>query len=249
MAARGSERCANGDFAAATRRTREEEIGQIRARNQQDENRRDLQHPQTTLRLAGKIFAQRHDLGSYFRIRVRILALQILSDSVHVFTRKFGSHAGLEPRDYCQIVGVPVGPLLGGKRKRRPVVDVAFAEEKIARHDADDGSGDAVEKYTATNDGGIVAKTALPKRVADYRNFGAGLVFLGGERTAEHGLHAEHVEEIGRNFLAGKLLGLAVAGQAGSGESRSRHIREHLVLCAPLDVIAWGGRVELETDE
>ena len=207
-----------------------------------------MQNPKSGLSFARVVFAQGHDLGADLCVGVGILMLQILRDAIHVLAGQFSGHARLQAGYYSQIVGMAVGPLLGGERKRNPVLGFA-PKEKITWHDANNGGGDAVKKHATADDGWIMAKTSLPECVADHGNFSAGFVFRSGEGAAERGLDAKEVKEVGRHFPSGKLVGFAVAGEAGAGEARGSHVREGLVLCAPLDVVARSGSVELEADK
>ena len=88
---------------------------------------------------------------------------------------------------------------------------------------------------------GIAAVAALPKGVADHHDARSTGVVGGREGAAEHGLDAQHGEEVRRHATAEDDLGRAVAGDVRERECGGRHVGERPVHRAPVLVVAGSG--------
>src|SRR5690242_8198826 len=84
--------------------------------------------------------------------------------------------------------------------------DVAGAQERCRDErsgcHADDGGGFVIERHGAADGRRIAAELRLPRGVAENDDVIAWPVLVGGEETAERGLHSERGKEIGGEAIA-----------------------------------------------
>src|SRR5713226_105954 len=147
-------------------------------------------------------------------------------------------------------MGLPPRPLLRRKGRRHPVVAVLpVQEEKSTRHASDHLGLDSIQKDGPANQGHIPAISRLPEVMAEHNHWALCLVLCLCKRSSHRGLNAQNVKKVWCHLSPGKLFRLPVSRQAGRRISRSRHVREHLVLCLPVHVVRWRWRIQCKTDE
>ena len=99
------------------------------------------------------------------------------------------------------------GLSLGREGDRDPELLRIRREIERRRHHAEDAVRLAAQSDVAPDDGSIGAEAARPQAMAEHDHLlFAGLVLGGRERPAERRLHAEDVEEPGRDACAGHAL-------------------------------------------
>src|SRR5215475_7933625 len=131
--------------------------------------------------------------------------------------------------------------LLRGKVAGAPIVHIANREEEVARRYTQDYSAFAIHQNVAAGDFGISAEAALPKVIADDNSLGLRSVFLMGPNAANDRLDLQHFEEVWRHRTSKRLLGRLIASEAGRLVAQCGHVREHMILCAPIDVVRRSG--------
>ena len=137
----GAERRADRQLACADRPAREHQVGDVRARHQQDERDGGEEQLQRRARRSDNPLLQRTDADTHVRIGVRIPLLEILRDAMHLVLRLRQRHARLQPRDDTQIVRPPrARDALRRPSHRHPDVQRRVVEAEVRRQDADDGA-------------------------------------------------------------------------------------------------------------
>jgi hypothetical protein len=227
--AAGAKGPADGDLAAARFRSHQEEVGDVRARDEQHEADRREQDPERAFHPT--------DDGVFQRPRGRT-QLQVLQEPGHRRVVRIGARqVGDEPRQ--------LGPDGGGRhpvtRARHtgvhedvpdrlalhllgnPDIDARIGEGVGRRHDPDDLGRHATQRHRARDDGGIAAVAAHPQAVRhhpDLRRHRKSLCIDGrlhafrvGEPPAVERPHAQDVRERCRHQGDPDALGLAAAGQ------------------------------------
>ncbi len=146
-------------------------------------------------------------------------------------------HARAEPRDRPQEQVGPIFVIARLEGEERPELRVAIREVKARRHHADDDVRGLVERDGASEDVGVGAEDALPERLAQNewpRAAGVG----GQERPAEHGVHAERLEEVRGREDALEPLRLTRPGEVHRRAREGGHARERRSPLLPVPEIA-----------
>ncbi len=235
--AAGAKRRANRDLAMADRRAREQQVGDVRARDHQHERHRAHHRQDHELDLLGNHpVSQRPDHGAPALVLVRIGGRETANHAAHIGRRLLDRHAGLHPREHLQGAHI-AGGRLEVRRQRHPEA-LRLREHELRRHDADDRVGKSVDGDRPADDRAIAVVAQLPHLVAEHDDaFGAGTVIVGGEVASERRRRSEKAEERRRDRRAVEALGLrrAVrhrqrpAGKGGQGRERRRlvaHVAE-----------------------
>ena len=113
------------------------------------------------------------------RVRLRVTALESLSDEFHLELCLFGCHAGFQSRDRGKPTIVASGVLRSEAQRCPDLGKVLEAESR--RHHPHDFVYPLVQMNRAPQNGGIGVETSLPHRVTDERYLGRSgpVVFLG----------------------------------------------------------------------
>jgi hypothetical protein len=236
-----AERVAHRDLAGPGLRAREQEVGDVDDRDQQDEQHRALQQPQGRRERSDQIGVERTRLGADDHRRQAPgrdqLVQQVgprpgLRDELGAERRE--RRARGEPRDdaeaeaRAEVLGeVEVG--------WRPDLRT-LREAEAARHHADHGDRPRVEVELLADELRVAAEPALPDLVAEDDDLWiAGLILLVVEPAAERGAHAEQ-----RRQRAGRVGYLDADRPIATGErrralspGRDRRAR----LAAPLQIL------------
>ncbi len=129
-AARGAERVANGQLTLPCRGLRQQQVRDVRARDQQQKTDRAEQDQQRSASLPGDRFLQRHD-NSVFKEIVALLAgslVNALRERADVSIGLLDAYAVAQPSDRVIVVGSPAGifafqiggqPQIGVRRKTK----------------------------------------------------------------------------------------------------------------------------------
>ena len=198
LASARAEREARGDLAPARGKAREQQVGDVRARDQ--EHAADgAEEQQITLTLrADGILEQRHDLDPRRRIDVRGVRRSVAGgDHVHRLARLLQRDARLEPCDDLKEIAAVVQLRRGEIRHLRgsghPDLQLIQGERRRRlRQHADDGVRRAVERERLSEDRRIAVEALLPHGVADQRDaLAAGSIFIRREVAPEQRLESE----------------------------------------------------------
>src|SRR6185369_15991165 len=214
------------DLFTTPNRTRQQQPGNIRARDQQYKSNRDEQHDQRPTRIAHKLIAHRHhddaDLPSY-RL-VWMVHRNPAHDGVHVSLRLRHGHAGLQTRHHRQIVTTAIGPILLRESDRNPHAHVLRKKLKTRRHHANNRMLLAIQQDLAIENVSIAAIATLPESIAEHDCFAsAGSIFIRRKTATEQWLHAEKWKEVGRNRIGGNAFRLTIAREIEAGLTTRSH--------------------------
>ena len=203
------------------------------------------------LERAHDLLVERHDLHAPARVRVGICLLEPPRDDRHVGPRL----AHVQPRPQAaehEDLGLPARePFLVreiGDRKEHvaahePAVGGRVASVELGPEDAHHRVALAVEHDAATEDPRVRSEAPLPQTVAEHghRPRGGGVRLFGGEGATEGRPRAEQREEAVADEGPHDALGLGATGQVHALAPPCRHVRERVVLLAPVHELRPGG--------
>ncbi len=118
----GAQRRTDRQFLTAAEATREQQVPDVRACDQQHESDRAEQHQERGPDVADDELLQRQDRRAPARVFLWIVALEPLGDRVHLGLRTLDRHAGLQARDHLHVVVIADRPVFIGERQRYPDV-------------------------------------------------------------------------------------------------------------------------------
>ena len=213
-----------GELALAAAHSRQREIGDIRACDQQHKHGRGQQDQQRGPRLARQFVGQRQGDGGVARIGgigLGKVALQPGRHGGQLRPEAVDAHARPEPAERGHAAergAVLLHPGLGAgaeRAGRRRHVDVVLT--RILRHRgqyADHGVRPVVHLEDLPDDARVAAEALPPVRVAEHQHrLGPEIVVAVAERPAVERLHAEHVEEVRRHHPGQHAVRLAPVEQ------------------------------------
>ncbi len=106
----GAQGFADGELALPRRSARQHQVGQIGARQQQDQSDRGQQDHQIAPQFfAHVLHVNREDIGAKSGIQRRVLLFQPLADDVHLLARLVQRNAGTQPREHLHLEPVQFG--------------------------------------------------------------------------------------------------------------------------------------------
>ena len=200
-------------LSTARRRSREQQIGDVRAPDEQHQTDAAEQKQQRSTDIAGDTVGEwKHAHVPVARRRVvrGILPSQRLHEHIDAALRVGDGDAGREPTDRARKesrarLDRGLVERRAAKPERRPDLGSAlFARVarrlKASRHHADDAIRIGIELHDPADDSGIGAEHSLPQAVADDRLLvEPGSRIARVERVAEPRSHAEQVEVVRRD--------------------------------------------------
>ena len=134
----------------AAHATREQEVCDVRAGNQQDEHDRSEEHPQGRADVLDEQLLSRRHQHTHVAVRFGVLRFELAGDRVHFDPGIFERHAALHACDWKNTRMPPA--ILRQRRGPRPErhVDVRRLKQLEApRHDSHDGVGLVIEVQRA----------------------------------------------------------------------------------------------------
>ena len=257
----GSERDADGDLLLARRRAREQQVRDVRARDEQDE-RHGAHHDQhRASHVADDGFDERHDVDREGSVAL-VLVPNPRGDGGDVGVRLRHRHARFQPRHEIVVLIAAAIHGIGAQRERQKQIHLLRArhrrhdlgvQQEVGVEDADNLElrrrippiREAVEHDPFADDVGIGVERALPKRVAEHDDGRfAWDVFVGQQQSTVAGLGAEEVEEARRRqerldplrFGEGRLSG--TADQRSGATLRDRELGERSILVLDVDELS-----------
>ncbi len=158
----GAERDANGHFAAACESGREQQVGHVRARDEEHAQHRAEEHAQRRPDASDRRLEQRLHVDA---VIVLELTRECLAERAHLGGRALERHARLQPR---------VGDEKVTAARRR--IELALqrhehlgpAMREAVGHDADDLVRDAVQRHRPSDDRAIGSKLLLPQVCGEH---------------------------------------------------------------------------------
>ena len=159
---------ANGKFARTADRTRQQQIRQIGAGNQEHEANR-APHGLINHGCVGadKKFVEIEDMRKQVSTLIgrRIGGCEAAADGLHLSTGSGARNAGLQvAEDEPGVAVVPLQNIAGGNQGHPHVL--VLREGEVPRHDADQGCGGAVDLNLPADRAGIFSIAPLPEAVA-----------------------------------------------------------------------------------
>ena len=233
-AAAGAKSGANGNFTPANGGANEEQVGDVCARDEQNEADRAEQYEERKAGVADHCLLHGNRSEASFRVRFRReFFAEFFCGELHRCSGHGYRDAGLEACGGLEVKGL-VGAVWVGLERENDV------DGKIGMKRWGDDAGDdvriAIEFDGFADDGWVGAKMAAPQTVRNDRELGpVGAVFLGGEGTAHQHGHSEDGEIASGGAKTVELLGLIAAGKI---HTRAAHLIggdgvEHLSLLTP----------------
>ena len=180
---------ANRDFTLTRLRTCQQQICDIRARDEQHESHSDHQRAQGRTEPAEQFLVERRHFHAALLVRLGIRLLEAAGNRVHLRLRLRPRDSRLQPRENLEPPAATLRQTLSGVAhdERDPGVGAIAHTSESRRHDADDGVGSRVEYERLADDLGISAELPTPERVRQD-NDGDLLrhhVFVRGEGAAD----------------------------------------------------------------
>ena len=252
LAPSGPERDPHGQLAPPGHRTRELEVGHVRAGDEEHEQDGAGQH-QERLPVAHHLIEQRNHAegeAAVGRINLREVAAQPRGDHIELGLGGLDGDAGTKPREQVVILrGADRG--CGGRQRQRQEDLAVFhhaqrrqhlpGQGKVRRQHADDLVRFAVQHERRADDRRIGAEPPLPCSMRQHDRSGAARrVVLGHEQSAERGAGAEHRQQIDRHAQGAEPLRLAAAGQGGVGADGNGHVGERALAVSNVEVLRRG---------
>ncbi len=239
--ARRAQRDADGHFARAAGRSREQQVRDVGAGDQEYEADRAHQRQEHQLdRPAVHAIVERHDARADVLVGIGIIASQFSRDGVHLCLRLRHRDAVAQPAEDIQgRAGIALlFQELRRVRERHPQVGAGGKLEAF-RHHADHRCWQLVDLDGAAENGRITAVAVLPHAVSqDDHGRRARPIVLRKEIAADQRLLANQLEGVGRLVRALEALGRAsfVADVHGLATGR-RQARERPRRGAPVHEI------------
>ena len=256
----GAERRPRRDLARPRRRLRQQQAGDVGARDQQDEGDGGLQDDERPPRVAVVDDVQRVERDAPPGVGLRILFGERGGDDVHLRLRLFDRRAAPQTRHHVHHArrALPLHRVVG---LRDPHVGVEQQAEPL-RHHADDRHRHVVEHRRGVDDVGAAAEARLPELVADddVRDHDRRLVLFRQEGPAQLRAHLQHLEHAGGEPLRVQLLGEAAFRRADR-QHAAVHPADRLERLVPLpqrrvlgqrehrDAVALIGRRHADLDQ
>src|SRR5580700_1038360 len=245
----GAERCANGEFTRASGGAREKQVGDVDARDEQNESDGGKQDEQERLDALHHFLFYGRDGDAAIFVSVGIGDGEIVSDGGHVRARLRerdalldASHAINAGMDFA----VAEERILRGAERYVHVagteINVATAKVEIGGQHADDGVVGAVEIHGFADDVTRGSEFGFPERRAeDDGRRGAELVFGGSKIAAKRGGNAKSGEKVVGSLHGGDALRVALARP---GEALKRFVAgergESVTVADPVDEVGIG---------
>ena len=218
------------ELRGAPRAAGQHQVGDVDARDQQDEQHRALEQQQRRLHRFDLARLQRDDARADVRVRARVLLGQPGRDGVHLCPRFLERHVRTQPSDH-------VPPAVAAARslellERLGCEEVTLraaaieAELEVRAEHPDHGVRLAVQHERAPDDVRLAPEAALPQTVRQNDDAAARPVLFRQEGAPVHGVGAEQLEETFRDARPQEILGLAGAAEVHRPGIYRRHAFE-----------------------
>jgi hypothetical protein len=215
----GAERTAHGHLALTRLGTREQQIGDVRARDQQQKADGAEKQPDRPADGADDFLTQRQHHGVELHLaRVQSAVRPRLRERVEIIPRLIDRYAGLEPRRrivaVVAMIGARLVPSSGSpQRARRGILEVGRQDE-LGRHDADDLVRHAVDLNRPPDHPRVAGVPPLPEAVPENHEVRAVRhVLFGREQPSTDRRHTEHRKQVRGHRRRGEALRLSVSGE------------------------------------
>ena len=244
-AAPGADRRTNRNLAPAAGRANEQQVGDVRARDQQHEADRARQDQQRRLNVPHQHLLHPLDAEGLVRPeRGGKLRAVILGGELQPRTRLLQRDARLQPSGDRKVMALIRRLRIDLKRSPQLRLEAEALDVEARPEDADDGVRLAAEHDGPADDSRVAAEPARPQPVAhddDMRR--ARTILLFGERAAAKDRRAEQPEEVGAHLPSAKLLRRVAGRVVDDVAAERRHVLDDVSLLTPVDELGRrGGR-------
>ena len=247
----------DGDLLAPPGGARQQQVGHVRAGDQQHQDHRPEQHQQRPADVAHHLILQADYVHAEGAVAL-VLHPDAIGDDIDVRLRLLHRNTRLEPhQDVVVLVAPPLHRVRAqGQREKnvhrrhRPFRrhDLGVQQEAGLQH-ARHGERIAVQGNALADDVGIGIEKPLPDRVAQNRDRRfAGRVFIRCRQPAQVRPRAEHPQQAGLCAHGVHPHRLIAAGEREVAALREGHLLEGMVLRAEIDVLAGGGPIAENAD-
>ena len=220
----------DGQLLATRESTRQEQIGDVRAGDEQDEGDRREQHDQRLADIADNQLLERNHGRAPAGVVLRILALETRGDDVELGARLRDGGVRLEPRDHLGVVIVPdraFSVRVCERDQKIPGRQPPRRDGKPRRQHTNDGVALAVERERTAEDVRRSAELVLPEPVAhDDDPASTWQIFVGTKGPAECRARLNHLEEPGADRAGENRFRIAAVRARELPESINRHAGE-----------------------
>ena len=215
--AAAAERGAHRHLPLPARGSREQQVRDIGARNQQQQADRAKEDPQVLADAARKcLFERQQPDPPHLRVLQRCPQREILDDRLEVGRRLRLGHARLQPSEQ---VDVPDALDDASTLERDREVDVGPTPHESLRHDPDNGPHRAVQPQLTPDDARVAAELTLPESVAEYDDRRGVRSSIVGQSTTGRGAPARPSPE---TCSACRSCRAGVAGRRRRSRARRR---------------------------
>ncbi len=242
-----AERKPHRSLARPIERPSQQQIREIRARDQQHESagtpHGSIEHGRIR---ADEELAKRGDVQGQLPVGLRVIELLTFANRLHFGPCGVQAHAVRQTPDGEPRIAMTAIAHLRRQDQRHPEVHL-LREGEPRRHHAHDLRGGAVHAHTAADHRRIPVEPPHPEAVVQDRDRGSadGLI-VGAEIAAEQRPHAHQRKRVGAHFRAFVALGIAVAvGERRGDAVRQRHVLERCGLLAPVAKVGVRGTAAL----
>jgi hypothetical protein len=237
----GPERLPHGHFPDADGASREQQIREVGARNQQHHSHRHHQQRHRRPYVAREVLLQGGHGYPGSPIGPRKLTPQLARQIGHVGLSLQHGDARLQPRHRVHEVAGAQLELDRRELRRNPERGVLVGKAEIGRHDPHHGVRQAIQPDRPAHHGRVRGKTGPPGALVDHHDRGRiGPVVGLHQRAAEKRLRPEHGEQVSRRPDARELARFSGARQVVVVDGVSGHAGERPVARPPRRVIARG---------
>ena len=238
--ARRAHRGADRHLALARVGAREQQVGDVGARDQEQERDRAGQGLERGTRGADHDFVERLELERMVlgvgHVAGRHAGAPVGDQRVELGARRDQRRLRSQAAEQIEKVAAAAGAVLGPERERQPHRNVALLEVEARRHHAQQRARGAVDDHRPADDRGRGAERLDPQAVRDDGDRRTTLdVLRFGEDASERRRHAEHREEARAHPRAVHAHRPILAGDAHVRDAVGAHLGERLVPLAVLE--------------
>ncbi len=194
----GTKRGSHGHLPLPGGAVHQQQVGQVRANDEQHKRHGGHQHRRKDFRLAADVrISKRHDPKRKPTVRFGVRCFESRRDAVEIALCALQGHAETQDRHRARVAS-------GSRRfvpPKRHVQLRTMRELEARRHHSNDGARAFVDQHGTPDDSGVATVAALPQPM---REDDAGLeprrsAFFRREAAPEHRLNAERSKETGRH--------------------------------------------------
>ena len=223
---------------------RQQEVGDVGARDQQHQRHGAQQDQHRRLRQAADHLGHRLHDDAPLLLEVGILRVQLLLDALEIRVGARDGGRGREPAEDAAPVPRARGAVAARRQHHRHEERVVLHHPRAPGQHADHGARDLVEHHSAPDDAGVGAEAGAPEVFRDHHDVGvaAGTVLVRQESAAQQRRDAQHLQELVTHLHAVQALG-HVAAKVVADRHRDRQCVKCLLVLAPVEERAAGHAV------